>query len=256
MDKNFHKEETIMNLKRIMAGVLAGSMALAMAVPAFADEESVYSAYLGFQTPSYSFRNACDDATYGIEGTSGADYSEVHAWDDDNNLTSAAGTFTDVTFTGDGTYTVSVSGLDWDSDEFGTSTCYNLIFLSTSIPVSAYNSTDFSITIDEVTIGGSALSLDEDLILSNYDDVLPDDEATTGIQLSIQNIWNDNADIGYYDITASEMTITFTVSGLDSVTDAPVVAATTGDVAPVAALMAFVAVAGVAMVASKKARVF
>ena len=249
-----------MNFKKIMAGVLAGSMAAVMAVPVFADGEEEYSAYFCFQTPKYSFRNACDDASYGINGTSNTaeiNYSVVHAWDAENNLISAPGTFTDVAFTGDGTYTVSVSGLDWSAEEFGDAP-YNLLFLSTSIPVDALNTEDFSITIDEFTIDGEPFELNQDMILNNWEDVAPDAETTTGIQVSIQNMWDDNADIGSYDTSASEMSITFTVSGLDNYEGAPTVAANvsagTGDVAPVAYLAAIVAVAGVAMVASKKVR--
>ncbi len=235
-----------MNFKRILAGVMTGTMVVAMGVPTFADDLE-YNGYFCFQTPSYSFRNACDDASYGINGTSNTDeidYSVVHAWDG-NDLVSAAGTFTDAVITGDGTYTVSVSGLDWSDSEFGTSDCYNLLFLSTDIPVDALNY-DLTITVDEFKVGDSVIELDEDMVLNNWEDVDPDDELTTGIQISIQNIWSDNATIAAYDVTASEMSITFTITGLDDY------AAQAGDTAPVGYLAAIVAVAGVAMVVTKK----
>lgn len=238
-----------MNFKRVMAGALAGSMVAALSVaPVFADGTE-YHGYFGFQTPKYSFRNACDDESYGLNGTSNTadiDYSVVHAWDADNNLVSAEGSFTDATITGDGTYTVSVSGLNWGADEFGDKP-YNLLFLSTDIPVDALNS-GLEITVDEFKVGDKAVALDPAMVLNNWEDVDPEDELTTGIQVSIQNIWSDNKDIGDYDTSASEMSITFTVKGLDDY------AAATGDTTPVVYLAALVAVAGVAMVASKKAR--
>jgi hypothetical protein len=177
-----------------------------------------YHGYLCFQTPVYSFRNACDDASYGINGTSNTDeigYDIVHAWDG-STLISDPGEFQDAAITGDGTYTVSVTGLAWNSDEFASQNYYNLIFLSTDIPVDALNSDDFSITVDELKVGDNAVELDPELILNNWEDTDEDDELTTGLQISLQNIWSDNAKIGSYDVNASSMSITFTITGLDS----------------------------------------
>ncbi len=209
-----------MNFKRVLACILTGTMVVTMGVPTVptvADDDLEYNGYLCFQTPSYSFRNACDDESYGLNGgsnTGDIDYSVIHAWSG-SDLVSAPGTFSDAAITGDGTYTASVSGLNWSDDEFGSNDCYNLIFLSTDIPVDALNY-DLTITIDEFSVGGEAVELDENMILNNWEYVDPEDELTTGLQISIQNIYDDNKSIGAYDVTASEMSITFTVSGLDS----------------------------------------
>jgi hypothetical protein len=116
-----------------------------------------------------------------------------------------------------------VTGLAWDADEFASQDCYNLIFLSTDIPVDAINSDDFSITVDELKIGDKVVELDPELILDNWDDTDEDDELTTGLQISLQNIWSDNAKIGSYDVNATSMSITFTIRGLDSYEGASVI---------------------------------
>jgi hypothetical protein len=184
-----------------------------------------YHGYLCFQTPVYSFRNACDDGSYGINGTSNTDeigYGIVHAWDG-STLISDPGEFQDAAITGDGTYTVSVTGLAWNSDEFASQDYYNLIFLSTDIPVDALNSDDFSITVDELKVGDKAVELDPELIINNWDDTEEEDELTTGLQVSLQNIWGDNAKIASYDVNATSMSITFTITGLDSYEGASVI---------------------------------
>ena len=242
-----------MNFKKVLAGVAAGSMVAAMAVPTFADNTE-YHAYLCFQTESFSFRNACDDATYGIASEN--DYGTVHGWDSSNNLISREGQFTDATITGDGTYTVSVSGLAFTNDDFATNGKYNLIFVSTDIPSSSEDA-GVTYTIDEVKIGGKVVS--DYNAITNYEDVKAGEEDTTGVTLNVYNMWgDDNKTIGAYDQLASDMSITFTVKGLDSYSGTPTAPAygakPEGDVAPVAYLAAVVALAGVALVASKKAR--
>lgn len=237
-----------MNFKKIMAGVLAGSMAAAMAVPVFADDTE-YHAYLCFQTEVYSYRDAVD-TTNGIG--SGYDYGKVHYRGD--VTTDTDGTFVDAVITGDGTYTVSVSGLNWAADEFPTNGKYNLIFVSTDIPVASEDA-GATYTIDELKIGDKVVT--DFTTLTNYDDVKVGDEDKTGVQISAYNMWGDNNSIGSYDALSSEISITFTVSGLDGFSGAPTAeaySAPTGDAAPVVYLAAIVALAGVAMVASKKVR--
>lgn len=220
-----------MNFKKVMAGVMAGSMVAAMAVvPAVAADE--YHAYIVIQTGDWTFRDTYDNANTGF-GTEA--FNQV-SQSVDNVVGPVAGTLTDATITGDGTYTVSVSGLefteDTNKDSNGT---YRILGVSTDIPWDMYNE-GVTFKIDSVNIGGKEVDFEE------YD------EETDYIYNSVQNQWNnDTANLGAHDATSSDISITFTVSGLPEASE-------TGDKAPVAYLAAVVALAGVALVASKKAR--
>ncbi|MCR5744135.1 MAG: hypothetical protein K6F92_10515 [Lachnospiraceae bacterium] len=197
----------------------------------FSLDASTYHGYIGFQTNAYSFRNKVDDASYGFFGTNNTDeidFNVVHAWNGPDNLVSAPGTFNDVNITGDGTYTVSVTGLDWKANEatygtteFAADSQYNLIFLSTDIPWDAYGQEVVSISIDELKIGDQVVNIDSALIdahtSENYDGVDIDDELTTGMCIEIQNNWVDSLKtLPPYDVYADSISITFTVNGLDS----------------------------------------
>lgn len=229
-----------MNFKKIMAGVLAGSMVAAMAVPAFA-AESEYHGYLYFQTSSYSFRNVWNDGDgyglgeYGSKNTDEITYDVVHAWGADNALISAPGTFTDVTITGDGTYTVSVEGLEWPDGE-----TYNEIGLSTDMPWDITDTDGIEVTVTSVTIGDITFDNPE-----TYNEGVEGSGDYT--QLKVESPNYSGLSIGTYDPSSSNISITFTVSGMGEASDA-------GDTAPVVYLAAIVALAGVALVASKKAR--
>jgi hypothetical protein len=170
----------------------------AEAAPAAVDLDGVYHAYLGLQTPAYSFRNAYDDATYGY----GTDYfNQVTGWVD-NEAVAKDGTFTDAEIAGNGTYTVSVSGMNFDASEFDSQDYMNLIFLSTDIP----NSGEITISDIVLNVDGQTPSINP--ILS------PD--SVDYVNMLIQNIWNDDVKtIGYYSVPPTEMSITFTVSGFN-----------------------------------------
>jgi hypothetical protein len=160
------------------------------------DLNGTYHAYLGLQTPVYSFRNAFDDETYGY----GTEYfDQITGWDGSDPV-KKDGTFTDVEIAGNGTYTVSVSGMNFGDEEFADQDYMNLIFLSTDIPNTG------AITISDIvlTVDGQTPSINP--ILS------PD--SVNYVNMLIQNIWNDDVKtIGYYSVPPTEMSITFTVSG-------------------------------------------
>jgi hypothetical protein len=160
------------------------------------DLNGTYHAYLGLQTPAYSFRNAYDDADYGY----GTEYfDQITGWDN-NEAVKRDGTFTDAEIAGNGTYTVSVSGMNFDASEFDSQDYMNLIFLSTDIP----NTGEITISDIVLTVDGQTPSISP--ILS------PDSE--NYVNMLIQNIWNDDVKtIGYYSVPPTEMSITFTVSG-------------------------------------------
>jgi hypothetical protein len=99
-----------------------------------------YDAYLGFQTDTYVFRNVFNDDTYGLNSKE-IDYkTEVGYWDN-SKLAKQKVTITDATMTDNTTYTVAMSGLDLTTLK-GTkstdtaSTAFNMLFISTSIPLS------------------------------------------------------------------------------------------------------------------------
>ncbi|MBR6897181.1 MAG: hypothetical protein IKN24_03315 [Lachnospiraceae bacterium] len=204
-------------------------------------EASTFHAYIGLQTPLFSFRNAVDDGSYGYNGTNNTDeigYFVMHAWaskDNGGGLISAPGEFHDVNITGDGTYTVSATGLDWKvldeaqgGVEFEEGKQYNLIFVSTDIPWAAIDydqdGSGVSITVDELVIGGKTIAIDKDAInaqvLETYDGVAVADEEVTGIQLQLQNAWAKSiATLPAYDGYADSISITFTIKGMDNLGD-------------------------------------
>jgi len=193
---------------------------------------STFHGFIGFQTNNYSFRNEVDEDNYGYHGAKNDEYFTVHAWASENNLVSAPGELHDVNITGDGTYTVSVTGLDWkaveeqyERPEFADGTQYNLIFVSTDIPWDAYKESngEVDITIDELKIGGNVIAFDKDAVAKNfakgYDDIPFEDELTTGMAVVLQNNWVAAVKtLPAYDVYASDIEITFTVTGLDSYT--------------------------------------
>ena len=183
----------------------AGSDAPEEEAPAASvDFGGTYNAYIGFQTPKYSFRNAWDDGSYGRDVAGDMDYfHQVTGWDG-NDAVVLPGTLTDVVIAGNGTYTVSVDGLSFPDGEFADQEYMNLIFLSTDIP----NTGEITISDVQLKVNGSGVDLMNGPIVS------PDDEEY--ITMLLQNIWNDEVgEIGYYAVPPTSMSITFTVSGFN-----------------------------------------
>lgn len=169
------------------------------------DLNGTYNAYLGMQTPAFSFRNAFDDASYGRDTEY---FNQITGWAGSDAIVKD-GTFTDAVIAGNGTYTVSVKGMNLEGD-FDSQDYFNLIFLSTDIP----NTGDITISDIKLSIDGRDVQCSP--ILS------PD--SLNYVNMLIQNIWNEDvATIGYYAVPAKDMEITFTVSGFayDNETAAP-----------------------------------
>lgn len=160
------------------------------------DLNGQYNAYFGLQTPTFSFRNAFDDATYGRDSDV---FNQITGWDSSNNAVKREGTFTDAVIAGNGTYTVSVDGMDLSGD-FDSQEYFNLLFLSTDIP-----------NTGEITISDIKLEIDgRDVAIAPV--LSPD--SVNYVNMLIQNIWNDDVkEIGYYQVPPTAMKITFTVSG-------------------------------------------
>lgn len=233
-----------MKLKKILAAAAATAVALStMAVNAFAAD--TYHAYLGVQTnPSWIFRNAWNDGSFG------QDYENFNSLSQDGAPADIAGTFTDVEITGDGTYKVSLTGADLSSEEK-----FSLLFVSTDIPLDA----GVSITNVKVIIDGQTKYTFDEAFLS------PDDKEYMNVMA--RNIWNDDlgGDDGLFGYTMpnDSVEMEFTVSGMgsgaaaadtaDTAGTAPVetTSPTTGN-ASAAVMLSVMAAAGAAAAASKK----
>lgn len=234
-----------MRFKRVAMGVLAGSMlSCAFAVPAVAEDE--HHAYIWFQTSGYAFRNNWDDSSYGLNNDSGYDYSKIQGWNGSEHEY-REGTITDAVITGDGTYTVSLKGAQFEDRDFSATADndYHMLLVSTDLDIELLDpeaDNGFSIVVDSLVIDGKTIDV------SNHQ--IADYEADSDyISVELQNDYdNDHPDLKKLDgLTkeAKDIEITFTIKGLGGSEAA-------GDVAPIVYLAALAAVAGIAMVASKK----
>ncbi|MCM1048803.1 MAG: hypothetical protein NC433_10295 [Clostridiales bacterium] len=178
-----------------VAGVGELASAGEAAAPDAVDLNGTYNAYIGLQTPTYSFRNAFDDESYGRETEY---FNQITGWEGSDAIVKD-GTLTDAVIAGNGTYTISANGMNLEGD-FDSQDYFNLIFISTDIP----NTGEITISDIKLTIDGRDVSCSP--ILS------PD--SVNYVNMLIQNIWNDDvATIGYYAVPPKDMEITFTVSG-------------------------------------------
>ncbi|MDE6600012.1 MAG: hypothetical protein K2K34_08060 [Oscillospiraceae bacterium] len=240
-----------MKKSRIFGVIAAAAMAVSTFVSMPVSAADTYHAYLGVQTnPSWIFRNAWDDGSFGKET-----YDSFDKLSKDGAPADIDGTFTDVEITGDGTYKVSLTGADLSDEEL-----FSLLFVSTDIPVDA----GVSITNVNVIIDGQKKY--------TFDEAYIPEDTGAYIQIQARNIWND--DLGKEDglfaymMPNDSVEMEFTVSGMGSAEaaapaasedaapapaadTAPTTSASTGNL-PVAAMASVMAVAGAAAVVSKK----
>ena len=172
------------------------------------DLDGTYNAYLCFQTPTYSFRNNFDEPSYGrgVIGDDGTEYfMQVTGWDADNNAVKRAGEFKDVVIAGNGTYTVSVDGLDLAGD-FASQDHMNMIMLSTDIP----NTGEILISDVSLKVDGKSVDLPDGSQELNK-------ESVNYMQIQLESVYSkgDIAQIGAYSVPMTSMEITFTVSGFN-----------------------------------------
>ena len=197
---NFSKIEFVITCNSMKVGVAAPTEDATTA--AAVDKNGVYHAYLGFQTPVYSFRNSFDDATYGRDTDF---FNQITGWAD-NEAVAIPGTFTDVEIAGNGTYTVSVEGMEFPAGEFDTQDYMNLIFLSTDIPNSG-----------EITISNVILKVNDKTVdLAENIGAIVSPDSVNYLNMLLQNVWNDDVKtIGAYSVPPTSMSITFDVAGFD-----------------------------------------
>ena len=182
------------------------------------DPNGTYHAYLGIQTPTWIFRNSHDDGSYGMDSGCFDQLGFV-----DGEWLPQGGSFTDVEITGNGTYTVSVSGYDFNG-QLGDDGLFNLIFVSTDLPVS-----------NDVVVSDIVLKMDGKTI-AEIDSAFLDPDSKEVQKILLANIWNGELEaLPYYAAPSQSVEITFTVSGFanDAVVEsapvetAPVESATT-----------------------------
>lgn len=166
------------------------------------DPNGTYHAYLGVQTPTWIFRNSYDDATYGKDSGCFDQLGFV-----DGDWIAQGGTFTDVEITGNGTYTVSLTGYDF-SGQFdgaailGDEGLFNLLFVSTDLPVN-----------DEVVISNVVLKMDGKTI-TELESAFLDPDSKTVQKVLLANIWNKEITaLPYYAAPTQSIEVSFDVSG-------------------------------------------
>lgn len=166
------------------------------------DPNGTYHAYIGVQTPTWIFRNSWDDATYGKDSGCFDQMGFV-----DGDWVAQGGSFTDVEITGNGTYTVKVEGYDFsgtfeDQPILGADGLFNLLFVSTDLPVN-----------DAVVISNIVLKMDGTEITTQETAFLDADSKEVQ-KVLLANIWNNEITaLPYYAAPKESIEISFDVSG-------------------------------------------
>ncbi|MCR5477095.1 MAG: hypothetical protein K6E92_05690 [Lachnospiraceae bacterium] len=198
----FTKVEYTVTLNGAKVGVAAEEEAPAVSAAGDVDLNGTYHAYIGFQSPIYSFRNQWDDASYGASVEDGKYFNQITGWDGSDPIT-VPGTFSDAEIKGNGSYSVSANNIEWLDGEFDSQDYMNLIFISTDIPNTG------AITIDDVVLKINGGTVD---LASCGAIVSPD--SVDYLVILLQNIWNEDVKtIGYYNTPFTDIQIDFSVSG-------------------------------------------
>ena len=172
------------------------------------DKNGTYNAYLMLQTPGWTFRNAWDDANYGINGTGWEAINNqwgpylVHTDAEKAGMT--WGKITDTVIAGNGTYSVSITDFGTVfADDFANNgqEYFNIIAVSTDLPAGAnVNVTDVQLYVDGQ-------------LRHEYAEAYINTEATS-FEILLQNIWNaDVKELNYYPAPTQSLEIRFTISG-------------------------------------------
>ncbi|MGN0141944.1 MAG: hypothetical protein ACI4AD_06920 [Roseburia sp.] len=162
--------------------------------------DGTYNAYLGLQTPNWTYRDPWNSAN-GI----GSDYWGQFIYG--NETSEKYGTVTDAVIEGNGTYTVSITDFGTIfADDFATAgqEYFNLLYISTDIPLSdSIKVTDVTLKIDGKTV-------------TTYADAVLDPDESEYVKILIQNVWNEDvAELPYYNVPSDKVEMSFTVSGFN-----------------------------------------
>ncbi len=223
------------------------------------DPAGKYNAYLGLQTPNWTYRDAWNSAN-GI----GSEYWGSFIYG--NETKKQYGVVTDVEVAGNGTYSVKLTDFgSIISDDFTTAKqdYFNLLYISTDIPLSE----NIKITDAKVIMDGKTIK--------TFSDAYLDPDEKEYVKILFQNIWNNDVkELPFYLAPTSSIEMKFTISGFnydneaageEQTTPAPTTPASnvpadeapSGNILPiviaVVAAVAVVAVVAVVVLKKKKA---
>ena len=213
-----------MNLKKIMAGAVAATLAAASfaAIPASAADDGVnYKAGLIFQTNAWTFRNNINQSKAVWWDPDFGDAMDYDVWN-----------VGDVDITGDGTYMVYFEKNVMEDCKDGPETYWNFLKLQTNIPLADYKETNedgedvpsIDITVEKLVVDGvevagatDAAVGTENMSVDDYSDGCNGitDTVVNAIVVGFANTWN--AEQTCIDATESfggRVMLVFTISGL------------------------------------------
>ncbi len=161
------------------------------------EKSSEVHAYIGIQTEIYTFRNAYNDASYGAATEY---FNTLIKWSEDNEIIDTGATFTDAAITGDGTYSVSVSGYDFSQD----SSKLNMLFISTDFTYfSTMHVDNVVLKCDDVEI-----PIDRPVVMA---------DAQGNMYIELINIYNTDLAALDYTMPTDSFTVTFDIIGTANV---------------------------------------
>lgn len=172
------------------------------------DGGTEYHAYFAYQSQdSWTFRNSFFEKKTGIDNPEVFD--TMSRSNEDQEIETVEGTITDAVITGNGTYTVGVTGLNGAVVEDSQ---LNILGFSTDIP---YNDTVKFTDIEVKADGVSKATVDEGYLNPDAE------ESPKTMSVNIINVWSDELKTTAPSIMCpnDSIEITFTVSGFN--TDAP-----------------------------------
>lgn len=171
------------------------------------DLDGTYHAYFGFQqSDTWIFRDAWYNPATGLDGKNmkDLDYNTMMQ-SKDNKVSNVDGTVTDAEIKGNGTYTVSVKGLNGELDPNAK---INMVYASTDIPSSA---------MDTIKISDVSISIDGLKKWTGDPYINPDAEEWGLYQFDIVNAYKENEfESPAIGTPNDSIEITFTVSGMNS----------------------------------------
>ena len=188
-----------MKIRNILSAVTACAVA-ACAFAMTASAEDSYTAAITFQTSSYIYRNTLNQ-------------DSVLYWDNDLGEPDdyAGASWTDATITGDGTYTVELSGV--------VDGGWNMLKVDTTIDLD--KTPDATITVTDIELDGVSVDFDADAVAMVEDTSLSSDEYSSyefsidnAARVQIINVYDNVSAIA--NDTYETVKITFEVSGLGS----------------------------------------
>ncbi len=248
--------------------ILASAAVASLVAGTVAATASAYTGAISFQNTIYSFRNGMSDTTYapywadkvimwgGNSETTWPDLVDNFDWDINGYVFDA--NYTDVTFDGDGTYTVTADGINWAQDNCDA---WNFIQVSTDVPFASFDAENGGaavVTSATVYVDGAAQATIENPPVEK--------DGNNNLVVNCVNIYNTDCPKYEGAYPTESLSVEFTIEGLggaasDTVVDTDAPATDAGDKASpdtgvegVAAVAGLAVVAGGALVLSKKRR--